>query len=84
MIDSFIIYIIYFIYYILYIYNFRYNGGKIYTYIGEVCVSINPYRNINIYDNEHINKYKGKKLYNNNYYLNNIKKLSNTLYKYMK
>ncbi|XP_043792352.1 unconventional myosin ID [Apis laboriosa] len=43
----------------------RYNGGKIYTYIGEVCVSINPYRNINIYDNEHINKYKDRELFEN-------------------
>ncbi|KOC66671.1 Myosin-IA [Habropoda laboriosa] len=43
----------------------RFNGGKIYTYIGEVCVSINPYRNINIYDNDYINKYKGRELFEN-------------------
>ncbi|CAK9808983.1 Unconventional myosin ID [Anthophora plagiata] len=43
----------------------RFNGGKIYTYIGEVCVSINPYRNINIYDNAYINKYKDRELFEN-------------------
>ena len=30
-----------------------------YTYIGEVCVSVNPYKNINIYGPEYINAYKG-------------------------
>ena len=43
----------------------RFNGGKIYTYIGEVCVSINPYRSINIYDAEYINKYKDRELFEN-------------------
>ncbi|OAD54424.1 Myosin-IA [Eufriesea mexicana] len=43
----------------------RFNGGKIYTYIGEVCVSINPYRGINIYDNAYINKYKDRELFEN-------------------
>lgn len=43
----------------------RFNGGKIYTYIGEVCVSLNPYRTINLYDNEHINKYKDRELFEN-------------------
>lgn len=32
----------------------------IYTYIGEVCVSVNPYRTMNIYDQSYVNKYKGK------------------------
>lgn len=44
---------------LLIIYYCRYNGGKIYTYIGEVCVSVNPYRNVNIYDADYINRYKG-------------------------
>jgi len=44
---------------ILLIFCCRFNGGKIYTYIGEVCVSVNPYRNTNIYDADYINKYKG-------------------------
>ncbi|XP_033193175.1 unconventional myosin ID [Bombus vosnesenskii] len=43
----------------------RYNGGKIYTYIGEVCISINPYRSVNIYDNDYINKYKDRELFEN-------------------
>ncbi|XP_071562169.1 unconventional myosin ID [Temnothorax nylanderi] len=43
----------------------RFNGGKIYTYIGEVCVSVNPYRSTNIYDADQINKYKGRELFEN-------------------
>ncbi|XP_066585268.1 unconventional myosin ID [Prorops nasuta] len=43
----------------------RFNGGKIYTYIGEVCVSVNPFRTTNIYDAEHINKYKDRELFEN-------------------
>lgn len=38
----------------------RFQAGKIYTYIGEVCVSVNPYRQMNIYGNDYVNKYKGK------------------------
>ena len=40
---------------------YRYNGGHIYTYIGEVCVSVNPYRAMNIYGPNNVNQYKGKK-----------------------
>ncbi|XP_012226345.1 unconventional myosin ID [Linepithema humile] len=43
----------------------RFNGGKIYTYIGEVCVSVNPYRTTNIYDESHIVKYKDRELFEN-------------------
>lgn len=43
----------------LLLYCCRFNGGKVYTYIGEVCVSVNPYKTTNIYDVDHINKYKG-------------------------
>jgi len=43
----------------LLLYCYRFNGGKIYTYIGEVCVSVNPYRSTNIYDADQIKKYKG-------------------------
>lgn len=42
--------------------NFRFQAGKIYTYIGEVCVSVNPYRQMNIYGSDYVNKYKGKPL----------------------
>lgn len=37
----------------------RFQAGKIYTYIGEVCVSVNPYRQMNIYGPDYVNKYKG-------------------------
>jgi myosin I len=43
----------------------RYQAGKIYTYIGEVAISVNPYRAMNIYGNEFINKYKGRELFEN-------------------
>lgn len=32
----------------------RYMKGKVYSYIGEVVVSINPYRNLVIYDKEYV------------------------------
>lgn len=32
----------------------RYMKGKIYSYIGEVVVSVNPYRNMVIYDKEYV------------------------------
>ncbi|KAG1662253.1 Myosin-IA [Nymphon striatum] len=41
----------------------RYEGGKIYTYIGEVCVSVNPYRTVSIYDNHNVNTYKGREIF---------------------
>ncbi|XP_044253205.1 unconventional myosin ID-like [Tribolium madens] len=37
----------------------RFKHGKIYTYIGEVCVSVNPYKTMNIYDQKFIDQYKG-------------------------
>jgi myosin I len=45
---------------LLYVVCRRFSGGKIYTYIGEVCVSVNPYRTVNIYDNDTVDKYRGK------------------------
>lgn len=41
----------------------RYQNGKIYTYIGEVVVSVNPYRPMNIYERSYIQDYKGREMY---------------------
>ncbi|EGC28970.1 hypothetical protein DICPUDRAFT_159515 [Dictyostelium purpureum] len=38
--------------------NIRYKSDEIYTYIGNVLISINPYKNLNIYSNEILNQYK--------------------------
>lgn len=43
----------------------RYQAAKIYTYIGEVAISVNPYRAMNIYGNEYISKYKNRELFEN-------------------
>ena len=32
----------------------RYQKGKVYSYIGDVVVSVNPYRNLVIYDKEYV------------------------------
>lgn len=45
--------------------NVRYRAGKIYTYIGEVCVSVNPYRQMNIYGDDYVSMYKGRELFEN-------------------
>lgn len=41
----------------------RYDNEKIYTYIGEVVVSVNPYCSLNIYNQSIIDDYKGKEMY---------------------
>ena len=41
----------------------RFERGKIYTYIGEVVVSMNPYRPMNLYEKEFIDQYKGREIY---------------------
>ncbi len=41
----------------------RFKKGKIYTYIGEVVVSVNPYRPLVIYDKEYVTDYKGREMY---------------------
>ena len=41
----------------------RFEKGRIYSYIGEVVVSVNPYRAMNIYGRDVIEQYKGRELY---------------------
>ncbi|XP_053119977.1 unconventional myosin-Id [Hemicordylus capensis] len=41
----------------------RFEKGRIYTFIGEVVVSVNPYKNLNIYGRDMIEQYKGRELY---------------------
>lgn len=41
----------------------RFEKGRIYTYIGEVVVSVNPYRAMNIYGRDTVELYKGRELY---------------------
>ncbi|XP_067825194.1 unconventional myosin-Id isoform X5 [Heptranchias perlo] len=41
----------------------RFEKGRIYSYIGEVVVSVNPYRPMNIYGKDTIEQYKGRELY---------------------
>lgn len=45
---------------VLCVFFHRFRAGLIYTYIGEVCVSVNPYRTLNIYGQDYVNKYKGE------------------------
>ncbi|XP_066440730.1 unconventional myosin-Ig-like [Eleutherodactylus coqui] len=41
----------------------RFECGRIYTYIGEVVVSVNPYKNMDLYGKEMIEYYRGRELY---------------------
>ncbi|CAB4007704.1 unconventional myosin-Ic-like isoform X1 [Paramuricea clavata] len=41
----------------------RYQADLIYTYIGNVVISVNPYKNLKIYTSETIEQYRGVNLY---------------------
>ena len=41
----------------------RYEKERIYTYIGEVVVSVNPYKKLGIYNQSDISDYKGREMY---------------------
>ncbi|XP_053717632.1 unconventional myosin-Ig isoform X2 [Synchiropus splendidus] len=43
----------------------RFEKGRIYTFIGEVVVSMNPYRQLDIYGKDSIDAYRGRELYEN-------------------
>jgi myosin heavy subunit len=41
----------------------RYDSGEIYTYIGPVVVSVNPYRQLPIYTPDYIEEYTSRNMY---------------------
>ncbi|XP_046875729.1 unconventional myosin-Ig isoform X1 [Hypomesus transpacificus] len=43
----------------------RFEKGRIYTFIGEVVVSVNPYRLMEVYGQDVIDAYRGRELYEN-------------------
>ncbi|XP_037549432.1 unconventional myosin-Ig [Nematolebias whitei] len=59
----------------------RFEMGRIYTYIGEVVVSVNPYRQMDIYGQDTIDAYRGRELYENPPHLYAV---SDAAYKAMK
>ncbi|KAG7219401.1 hypothetical protein INR49_002833 [Caranx melampygus] len=59
----------------------RFEKGRIYTYIGEVVVSVNPYRQMDIYGKDNIDAYRGRELYENPPHLYAV---SDAAYKAMK
>ena len=59
----------------------RFEKGRIYTYIGEVLVSVNPYQELPLYGPEAIAKYQGRELYERPPHLYAV---ANAAYKAMK
>ncbi|GAB1601174.1 unconventional myosin-Id [Argonauta hians] len=41
----------------------RFQMNRVYTYIGEVVVSLNPYKPVDIYGDSYVSEYKGRELY---------------------
>lgn len=41
----------------------RHAASLIYTFIGEVCINVNPYRELDIYNKQYVNQYKGREIY---------------------
>ncbi|KAK3104099.1 hypothetical protein FSP39_024410 [Pinctada imbricata] len=41
----------------------RYEKNRIYTYIGEVVVSVNPYKTLDIFNAGYVDQYKGREIY---------------------
>ena len=42
--------------------NLRFNDNKIYTYTGNILISINPFKDLDLYSNESMNMYKDTKI----------------------
>ncbi|KAM9650429.1 unconventional myosin-Ig isoform 2-T2 [Trichechus inunguis] len=59
----------------------RFEKGRIYTYIGEVLVSVNPYQELPLYGPEVITQYQGRELYERPPHLYAV---ANAAYKAMK
>lgn len=43
--------------------HLRFKHNKIYTYIGEVLVSVNPYKSLDIYGPQHMAQYRGREMF---------------------
>ena len=41
----------------------RFENNRIYTYIGETVVSVNPYRELDIYNDQTVEDYRNKELF---------------------